>query len=208
MLMEPGETHRTLTIPSSGTFKVAMIPPEEVAKAAEELGLSANPHLRAALAQDDNLNMAVRQLGEIAESGDASLLEIQSRQAEIVHRLLGYAERVPSPTTYDAEIHSVHRAIAFLHAHLDRQVTLDELVVASGLGRYRLVRAFTRLVGVPPHAYHLQLRIAEARQLLQKGMPGCEIATDLGFTDQPHFIRHFRKILCVSPGVYAQAGSS
>lgn len=204
MLIEPGETHRTLSNPSCVRFKVAMIPPEDVAMAIGELGLPANLHLRTALTADDGLNQAVWQLGEIAESGAASLLEIESRQAEIVRRLLGYAERAPSLTDDSSETRAVGRAKDLLRTSLNRQVTLDELAAASGLGRYRLVRAFTRAVGSPPHAYHLQLRIAEARRLLQKGRTGSEIAAGLGFTDQPHFIRHFQKILRVSPGKYAR----
>ncbi len=203
MLIEPGELHRTITILPTVSFKVAIIPPKEVMSAAQELGVSGVPHFRDAHACDPKLNAALLRLGDIAETGDGSLLEIQSRQADIVRRLLNHIERPPSRAAGAVE----HRAVALikdrLRSHLDAAVTLDELAAVSGLSRYRLVRTFTQSVGIPPHAYHLQLRVAKARQLLRQGMSGAEAASELGFADQAHFIRHFKKVLQVTPGNYA-----
>jgi AraC-like DNA-binding protein len=58
-------------------------------------------------------------------------------------------------------------------------------------------------VGVPPHAYQIQLRIARARHLLALGMPPSAVAAEVGFHDQSHFIRHFKRVLHVTPGEFA-----
>jgi AraC family transcriptional regulator len=62
---------------------------------------------------------------------------------------------------------------------------------------------FRRALGVPPHQYVLQERITEARRLLAAGqMTLSEIATHLGFSDQSHFSRAFRKVTGMTPRLY------
>ena len=51
-----------------------------------------------------------------------------------------------------------------------------------------------------PHQYILQQRIGEARRLLTAGgMTLAELATHLGFADQSHFSRAFRKVTGTTP---------
>jgi AraC-like DNA-binding protein len=73
------------------------------------------------------------------------------------------------------------------------------------VSRFHLVHAFTSEVGLPPHAYQIHLRIRRSRALLAAGMPLGGIAADLGFADQSHFGRHFRRVVGVTPGAYANA---
>ncbi len=83
-------------------------------------------------------------------------------------------------------------------------VSLDGLAAAAGLGRFALLRAFQRRFGLPPHAYQLQLKIERARTLLRSGQSAAWVAGELGFCDQSHFTRHFKRILGVTPGDYAK----
>ena len=59
--------------------------------------------------------------------------------------------------------------------------------------------------GGPPHALQLDLRVQAARAALARGAAGAELATELGFFDQSHFSRHFKRIVGVTPSQYAQA---
>ncbi len=58
---------------------------------------------------------------------------------------------------------------------------------------------------MPPHTYQLQLRMARARRLLQRGMEPGDVAAQLGFTDQSHLTRHFKRLFRLTPGQYARA---
>jgi AraC-like DNA-binding protein len=205
MLMEPGELHRTLSVPPITIFEVAIIPPDHVAAAAGDLGLAGAPHLKIAQTPDPALTRAVWRLGAAAEQGDRAPLELETLQAGIVARLLAHAERAPRLKGGANEPRAVARAKSYLRDNLGERVTLDELAAAAGLSRFRLVHAFVAAVGLPPHAYQLQLRIERARQLLQDGLPAAQAAVDLGFVDQAHFIRHFKKIMRVTPGQYARS---
>jgi AraC-like DNA-binding protein len=83
------------------------------------------------------------------------------------------------------------------------QWTLLELAGAAGLSRYQLIRGFVREVGVPPHAYILQRRIALARRLIRARCELAEVAAMAGFYDQSHLNRCFVKQFGVTPRRYA-----
>lgn len=94
------------------------------------------------------------------------------------------------------------RARDYLHAHLMQDIDLDDLARAAGCDRFRLSRAFKEAFGLPPHAYLIQLRLARARQLLGRGLAPAQVAADLGFADQSHLGRWFRRAYGVTPAYY------
>ncbi len=202
MLMEPGELHRTLAVPDGAEFKVVQIPPTAVAGAAVELGVTGLVHLARADTDDPKLTGAVWRLGELAEQGGASRLEVQSLQALVLRRMLMHAERPPRSERAD-DAGATRRARDYLCDRRCDAVTLDELAAVAGIGRFQLLRAFQRRYGVPPHSYQIQLRVERARAMLRGGIPPALVSTETGFYDQSHFGRHFRRIVGVTPNHYA-----
>ena len=59
-----------------------------------------------------------------------------------------------------------------------------------------------------PHQYVISRRVDLARRLILRGQPLWSAATGSGFYDQPHLIRHFKRILGVSPAAFARARST
>ena len=68
------------------------------------------------------------------------------------------------------------------------------------------MRSFKRATGFTPHEYLVDLRVREAMGLLRRGQPSTRVAMDLGFADQAHFCRQFKRLVGVPPGRYARAG--
>ncbi|MDX1344059.1 MAG: helix-turn-helix transcriptional regulator, partial [Reinekea sp.] len=66
----------------------------------------------------------------------------------------------------------------------------------------QLIRSFKARFGQTPHAYQLDSRIKRAKQLLRSGQALSSVALELGFADQAHFQRHFKRRLAVTPKVY------
>lgn len=85
-------------------------------------------------------------------------------------------------------------------------LTLSLLAEQAQLSRFQLVRAFSRLTGLTPHAYLLQRRLLKARQLVAAGLPLAEAAATAGFADQSHMSRHFVRCFGFTPGLYARPG--
>jgi AraC-like DNA-binding protein len=89
-----------------------------------------------------------------------------------------------------------------LDADLAASPTLSTLGAEVGASPTHLVRCFTATYGVPPHAYLVGRRVDAARRLLLEGGRPAEVATTVGFHDQAHLARHFRRHLNTTPGHY------
>ena len=82
--------------------------------------------------------------------------------------------------------------------------TLDALARDLDVHPTQLIRAFGREHGIAPHRYVTGRRIDRARRLLLDGMAPAEVAVTVGFYDQAHLTRHFRRTLGVTPAVFAR----
>ena len=103
---------------------------------------------------------------------------------------------------------TAQRARDYLHAHLDQDIGLDDLAQTCGVDRFRLTRAFKAAFGLAPHAYLIQLRLARARRLLANGQTPTEVAMALGFADQSHLGRWFRRAYQLTPADYRRRCSN
>jgi transcriptional regulator GlxA family with amidase domain len=57
-------------------------------------------------------------------------------------------------------------------------------------------------MGMPPYAWLAQHRVHRARGLLDSGRKPAEVASMVGFADQAHLTRWFRRVLGVTPAAY------
>jgi AraC-like DNA-binding protein len=111
------------------------------------------------------------------------------------------ARRRQSPLGY-RDARALRIAFDYLADRPERNVGLDELADAAGIGKFRLVRLFRERTGLPPHALHVAHRIRAARRLLEAGETIAATAAATGFADQSHLHRHFRRTLGLAPGAY------
>jgi AraC-like DNA-binding protein len=117
--------------------------------------------------------------------------------------LAAQPERVPTPR-FARQPDGVGRVCEHLRAHVDANVSLDELASVACLSKYYLLRAFRRAHGVTPHAYQMQLRLAHAWRFIVDGMPLSRATYDAGFSDQSHLTRRFAAVFGVTPARYAR----
>ncbi|AKU16320.1 hypothetical protein VV02_11360 [Luteipulveratus mongoliensis] len=94
--------------------------------------------------------------------------------------------------------------------HLDASIVrVEQIGDAAGLSVRSVQRLFRRYIGVTPKWVLLRCRLQDAAASLD-GDPSAdlaEIATRLGWYDQSHFVRDFRRFLGVTPGEYARDAS-
>lgn len=131
----------------------------------------------------------------------ASAPDQQERLAFLLAEVLEVAAREAprSPLLTPA----VARTREALHQRFTEDVPLGELARLAGMSKCHLVHLFHKEVGLPPHAYQIQLRVARARVLVAEGVPLAEVATLTGFSDQSHLTRLFKRVVGVPPGQYA-----
>jgi AraC-like DNA-binding protein len=87
----------------------------------------------------------------------------------------------------------------------ERDIGLPELAECCGAEMYALHRAFTRVVGLPPHAFQTHQRLRRAKALLRAGASLTDAALAAGFCDQSHMHRHFTRLVGFTPAQYASA---
>ena len=140
-----------------------------------------------------------------AENLGAPLLTRQTLLAALLARVLvrHAVERI-EPCCRDAAADAVRTARDFLHDNLDENISLERLAIIAGTAPFRLIRGFKRQHGLPPHAYLTQLRVRRAKALIATGVGLAETAAAVGFADQSHLNRHFKRILGVTPGRYGR----
>lgn len=92
----------------------------------------------------------------------------------------------------------------YLHNHVHDDVSLTDLASLTGVDRFRLNRAFKAAFGLAPHAYLVQLRLAQARHRLAAGEAPALVAAGLGFSDQSHMGRWFKRAYGLTPAGYQQ----
>jgi AraC-like DNA-binding protein len=203
--MEPGETHRVVAKHKPSHFQAVFIDPERFTKLAEEAGLATAPHFRVMQVMNPEIIAEVTRLTRYLQSGEKPL-QLQTQLAILVQKALTYGERKPVEfkSWKQGLAKPLNQAKEFLESHVHETVTLQQLAAVSAMSRFHLVRSFTQQFGIPPHAYLLQARVKKARALLRSGMPGVEVAPAVGFADQSHFTRHFKKIMGVTPSEYAR----
>ena len=90
-----------------------------------------------------------------------------------------------------------------LDEHRFEAMTLAEAGQILHMSPAHLVRCFTRTFGIAPHRYLVARRIDAARHRLLDGEPLAHVATGVGFHDQAHLTRHFRRHVGTTPGRYA-----
>ncbi|OAJ52858.1 AraC family transcriptional regulator [Paraburkholderia ginsengiterrae] len=99
---------------------------------------------------------------------------------------------------------NLNAARAFIEAHFDEPVTLAQLAALSALSVSRFATVFRQQYGSSPYRYLCGLRIQRAQALLLEGMPGSVVATEVGFFDQSHFGRHFKKCCGMTPSMFIE----
>jgi AraC-like DNA-binding protein len=90
----------------------------------------------------------------------------------------------------------------------DRSITrVADLVTRYGIGERRLQRMFGEYVGIGPKWVIQRYRLIEAAERLGDGdvFDSARLAQELGYFDQAHFIRDFRRIVGRPPADYARS---
>ncbi len=97
---------------------------------------------------------------------------------------------------------NIVKAHSFIYDNFKNNISVKDIALQSGLSEYHLIHAFRNSFGITPHAMQISMRINEAKLLLKRGQNIASVASELGFTDQSHFHRSFKKLVAATPAEY------
>lgn len=119
-----------------------------------------------------------------------------------IHLLRKYCTTQPKLSTYANILSQIqlHQVTEYIDAHLNQKVKLIDLAAIVQISPYHFLRLFKQSVGTTPHQYILQCRIEKAKHLLNKSeLSIADIAHQVGFGDQSHLTRYFKRIVGITP---------
>lgn len=98
---------------------------------------------------------------------------------------------------------AIEAACEYMKTHYSERITLDRLCGLTALSKATLIRSFTKIKGITPYRYLENLRLSEAKKLLEQGETPINSAIKAGFSDQSHFTNFFKEYIGLTPKQYA-----
>lgn len=95
---------------------------------------------------------------------------------------------------------SIHQAMNYIREHMDRDITLEELLRLTGMSKSHFSRKFKEITGKTFVTYLNDMRIESAKKyLLETKQPVYWIARQVGYEDERYFRRIFRERIGDNP---------
>jgi len=119
-----------------------------------------------------------------------------------VHLLREYGAEVPGPNRQYGRLprKKLARAVEYIQDQLDADLTVSGIAQAVGMSPNHFTRQFKESTGQSPHQYVVEARVRKAKELLTTGkFTISEAAFHVGFVDQSHLTRHFKRVFGLPP---------
>ena len=206
VLMNPGEVHACNPIANQAwSYQMLYVDTAWLAQLQGELGLSVNQDFHCfqpRLSQDATLYHGLLRLVAACHDPVITALGKQEAASTFFARL---HSRLQTIAPCVAEQHQrLQRAAEYIEDQYASDLRLEDICAASSLSASYLIRAFRQRYHMTPHEYLLDRRIRRGKTLLRDGLPIAQVAQDLGFADQAHFQRTFKRLVAATPGQYCR----
>lgn len=180
--------------------------PESIAQAAEasEIDTDRLDLVNCFGKQDLQLHhIAMLLLAELQSGGIMGQLYVESLTQVLIIHLLRHYSTFTQPIAFEDRslTHSrLQQTIEYIHTYLDRDLSLVEIAQVINVSPTYFASLFKRSTGISPHQYVVQQRVERAKSLLLKtDLAIADIALQVGFSNQSHLTRHFKRLTGATP---------
>jgi AraC-like DNA-binding protein len=204
-IVHPGEVHSNFAHGGQGcSYRDLFIGPEMIRRAAAQLQRKDKslPFFKTVVVSDPLIVRRYLRM-HYAFERPASNLERESLLLGLLANLLErFTEDRAGERASGTEPRRLRRACDYLVEHHADNISLENLARIAALSPFHFNRLFSAQFGMPPHQFQTLVRVSRARALLREGWSIPQTASQVGFFDQSHFNRHFKRIIGVTPGQY------
>jgi AraC family transcriptional regulator len=210
VVIVPANTwHRTSWNTAGGAI-VLGLEPKEFTRTIDEIierdRIELIPHFATPDPLVHQIGLALKRALE--NSGNTSRLYAETMTTALMVHLLQYysAQQLTIPTyTGGLSKLKLQQVVDYIHAHLDRDLSLKELAAIVQMSAHYFSQLFKQSTGITPHQYVIHCRIERAKELLmQRKLTISDVAKVVGFVDQSHFHRHFKRLVGITPKAFLQ----
>lgn len=202
-IVHPGEVHSNST-ETGCSFRSIYVQPDviEAAIVDSDNSKTSLPFFPDPIVFDEEIIEDYLNLHFSKKNSDTRL-EKETALIEMLAKLIDrYAQEKTDLKGFGKENKAVEEVRDYINDHYNENISLKKLSELVGLSQFHLNRVFSQEIGMPPHAFQTQVRIAKAKQLIRKGFSLSDIAVTTGFADQSHFNRHFKRLMKITPSEY------
>lgn len=189
-------------------YVMAYVAPESLeALFADAVGQERDGQFRSAntLVPDPVLRQAILDLVRLVTHQVGSRIDQEYALHRIATRLVQGAGRFQPNGTAGRPDALLTRAKEYIRAHLEADISLDDISQAAHLSKYHFLRLFRQQVGMTPHQYVISSRLNAARSALEAGAVPNDVAFHYGFADLSHFNRRFKRVYGMTPYQYQRS---
>lgn len=154
------------------------------------------------LIDDHILRHQVLSMTDLIQDQSTTKMEQESGLFQIAHSLVrnaGKLDKIQSVARTDSLL---LQAKEYIHAHLDQDISIDDISRAANLSKFHFIRLFRAQFGITPHQYVLNCRLNSARKALESGIRASDVAQNSGFSDSSHLNRRFKRVFGMTPKQY------
>jgi AraC-like DNA-binding protein len=202
----PGDTVLSTGEGAKKRYLSLLIKSEFINRTAEEMGYSGtvrflkllNPYSR-------ELLQAISTFDREAARADAFPLMLDCLAVQIVALLLrefktNFIKYPEKSLDIDA---CIAMSVEYMQTFFNANITIADICDEINISPFHFIRTFKRKNGVSPHQYLLNIRIQNAKELLNSGRYSVSEAAMLcGFVSLPHFSSTFKDMTGYSPAEY------
>lgn len=206
IVIQPANTGQKCAWDASGDLIILGIETRTFAGAIDESKQSEQVQLLPNFATPDPLvlqiGLAIKNALQHNPSGSRLYAETMVN-ALSVHLLQYYSARKPQIKQYSNGLskRQLNIIIEYIQNHLDRDLGLKELAFLLHMSPHYFCYLFKQSMRMTPHQYVIQTRVNRAKELLFTGKYTiAQVALMVGFANQSHLNRHFKKLIGVTPG--------
>lgn len=102
---------------------------------------------------------------------------------------------------------TAHEVVRYSIQKIEASVPISQLVQCTGYSRKHLTHLFKNTLGIVPKNYERRLRFSQALDSLyfNKANSLTDLAYELNYFDQAHFIKDFQSLAGIAPNAYRKA---
>ena len=122
-----------------------------------------------------------------------------------IHLLQHYAVRQPLIREHNDGLprYKLKQAIAYIQDRLAENISLEAMAEEVNISRFYFCRLFKQSTGITPYQYLIKCRIERSKILLrERKLSITDIALEVGFSNQSHFTKHFKRLIGITPKIY------
>lgn len=153
---------------------------------------------------DDTFSDALSRLLELGSSPTDTAVLGNARLRELYYAVLKGDAGSSARRAFGVG-NEISRSIAYLSAHLEDKVTIDDMAAQVGMSRAVFHRKFKQATSMSPIQFVKSMRLNSAAMKIATGMNVNEAAMGVGYASSSQFSREFKRLYGQSPKQWIRA---